>query len=227
MLNIQGDVIALLDEHGNIVVEYTYDAWGAPLSTTGSLAATLGAANPFRYRSYYWDSETGLYYLQSRYYNPEWGRFINADDPMALFYSGDELLGTNLFAYCNNNPANYLDNTGCFPISIRNKGFNTKAVKITINPGSVAGTYFALQAFKMVISGIIAGVTGIGTPVTIVMELGAAISGFVSYLYDKYGSKYNVWVEYQFSYDYTIKKFWFTSFRIYNIKRIGWGIFEK
>ena len=112
VLNIQGDVIFLLDEQGNVVVEYTYDAWGAPLSITGSLAATLGAANPFRYRSYYWDSEIGLYYLQSRYYSPEWGRFVNADEPSVLLLADEYLVGPNLFAYCYNNPANYSDPTG-------------------------------------------------------------------------------------------------------------------
>ena len=61
------------------MVEYTYDAWGNLLSTTGSLAETLGKLNPLRYRGYVYDHETGLYYLQSRYYDPEIGRFINAD----------------------------------------------------------------------------------------------------------------------------------------------------
>lgn len=66
--NLQGDVIGLVDEDGALVVEYTYDAWGRPVSVTGSMADTLGQANPYRYRGYRWDSETGLYYLQSQYY---------------------------------------------------------------------------------------------------------------------------------------------------------------
>jgi RHS repeat-associated protein len=64
---------------GTVVVEYAYDAWGKPMGVTGSMAGTLGAANPFRYRGYYYDSETGLYYLNSRYYNPEWGRLLCVD----------------------------------------------------------------------------------------------------------------------------------------------------
>lgn len=99
--NLQGDVIALLDHTGAVVVEYTYDAWGNILSITGSKAATLGEYNPLRYRGYVYDTETQLYYLQSRYYDPNQGRFINAD----VFYStGQGLLGNNMFAYCLNNP---------------------------------------------------------------------------------------------------------------------------
>ena len=75
------------------------------------MAATLGAANPFRYRSYYWDSETGLYYLQSRYYNLEWGRFINADTPELLELSAINVVAANLFTYCWNNPINHIDPT--------------------------------------------------------------------------------------------------------------------
>ncbi len=77
--NAQGDVTGLVNASGTQVVSYTYDPWGAPLSVSGTMASTLGAANPLRYRGYVYDSETGLYYLSSRYYNPVWGRFINAD----------------------------------------------------------------------------------------------------------------------------------------------------
>ena len=75
--NLQGDVIAIIDATGTIVVEYTYDAWGKPLTKTGTLATTLGTLNPFRYRVYVYDEETGLYYLRSRYYNRTWDRFVN------------------------------------------------------------------------------------------------------------------------------------------------------
>ena len=77
--SLQGDIVAILDENGNAVVSYGYDAWGAPLWCTGELAETLGKVQPFRYRGYVFDEETGLYYLRSRYYNPRWGRFVNAD----------------------------------------------------------------------------------------------------------------------------------------------------
>jgi RHS repeat-associated protein len=76
------------------------------------LASTVGAENPYRYRGYRYDTETGLYYLQSRYYNPEWGRFINAD---GIVGNQDELLSCNMFAYCNNNPVNLQDEDGNWP----------------------------------------------------------------------------------------------------------------
>jgi RHS repeat-associated protein len=107
--NLQGDVIAILNPSGGVVVQYTYDAWGNVLSTTGSMASTLGTLNPIRYRGYVYDQESGLYYLQSRYYDPEVGRFINAD---ALVSTGQGLLGNNMFAYCDNNPVIYYDPFG-------------------------------------------------------------------------------------------------------------------
>jgi RHS repeat-associated protein len=107
--NVQGDITGLIDNAGNIVVSYTYDTWGKLVSTTGSLASTLGVKNPYKYRGYRYDTETGLYYLQSRYYNPDWGRFVNADGLTGL---NGKLLGHNMFAYCANNPVKNFDPTG-------------------------------------------------------------------------------------------------------------------
>ena len=105
--NLQNDIIGILDSSGNLVVEYEYDAWGKLLSITGSLAATVGVANPFRYRSYYYDNESGLYYLQSRYYSPDLMRFISVDEPEMIFK--DQM---NLHSYCDNDPVNYVDPDG-------------------------------------------------------------------------------------------------------------------
>ena len=105
--NAQGDIIKIVNSSGTVVVEYGYDAWGNLLFTSGSMAGTLGADNPFRYRGYYYDDETELYCLNSRYYSPEWSRFINADDEIST-----RLLGYNLFSYCLNNPVNYIDYNG-------------------------------------------------------------------------------------------------------------------
>ena len=89
-----------------------YDSWGKVVGTTGSLADTIGAANPFRYRGYYYDAETGLYYVGARYYDPEIGRFINADSQLN---TSQGLLGCNMFAYCLNNPVNMSDPNGAKP----------------------------------------------------------------------------------------------------------------
>ena len=107
--NGQNDVIRLIDGDNNTVVEYAYDSWGRQISCTGSLASTLGNLNPFRYRGYVYDAETGLYYVTSRYYDPEIGRFINADSQLN---AKDGILGYNLYAYCNNNPIMYSDPSG-------------------------------------------------------------------------------------------------------------------
>ena len=118
--NAQGDVTGLVNASGTRVVTYTYDAWGNLLSTTGTMATTLGEQNPLRYRGYVYDTETGLYYLQSRYYNPTWGRFINADDTALLLSSpGKAHWDKNVFAYCDNNPLNRVDEDGeCWDIII-------------------------------------------------------------------------------------------------------------
>lgn len=121
--NLQGDVIAIYNASGTKVATYVYDAWGKVLSIKNASGTTItdsthvGIINPFRYRSYYYDTETGLYYLQTRYYDPETGRFINSD---ALEYLGDgaELSNYNLFAYCGNNPVNDEDPEGTFVISL-------------------------------------------------------------------------------------------------------------
>jgi len=111
--NLQGDIVGILDANGTQVVSYTYDAWGAPLSVTGTAADTIGQLNPFRYRSYYYDNETGLYYLNSRYYDPETCRFISVD---GIYDTNTGLLSHNMFAYCNNNPVNMVDNTGMISV---------------------------------------------------------------------------------------------------------------
>mgnify|MGYP001087673655 CR=1 FL=1 len=109
--NVQGDVIALADAStGKLAVTYTYDAWGKLVELKDNTANSVGTQNPFRYRGYYYDTETSLYYLQSRYYDPEVGRFINAD----AFTSTDisSPISTNMFAYCENNPVMRDDHSG-------------------------------------------------------------------------------------------------------------------
>ena len=116
MKNLQGDIIGILDNNLAQVVSYTYDSWGKLISIKDANGneitdtTNIGLINPYRYRSYRYDTETGLYYLNSRYYNLEWGRFINADG--TTLDTGADLLGHNIYAYCANNPINNVDPTG-------------------------------------------------------------------------------------------------------------------
>ncbi len=105
MTTQQGDITRIEDVNGNVLATYEYDAWGKLISSSGSLADI----NPLRYRGYYFDTETGFYYLQSRYYDPVVSRFINADRYAS---TGRGLLSYNMFAYCQNNPVNYSDPSG-------------------------------------------------------------------------------------------------------------------
>ena len=111
----QGNIIAIIDSNGNIVVQYNYDAWGnhKVLNASGVEIVTvndIGNLNPFRYRGYYYDTETGLYYLQTRYYDPIVGRFISRD---SIEYADPESInGINLYAYCGNNPVMHSDPYG-------------------------------------------------------------------------------------------------------------------
>ena len=115
ILNVQGDVIGLLNANGAIAAKYTYDPWGkvtvqSSNGTANTSSAFIGNINPLRYRGYIYDRDTGLYYLQSRYYDPAIGRFINADTYTTT--DADGLLSTNMFAYCENNPVNRSDPNG-------------------------------------------------------------------------------------------------------------------
>ena len=112
--NLNGDIVGIEDYDGNLIAQYEYDEWGKLLNITTAEEGSeeqlrIANANPFRYRSYYYDNETGYYYLQSRYYNPEWGRFISADD---LTYINNTRLTRNAYIYCINNPIKYIDPFG-------------------------------------------------------------------------------------------------------------------
>ena len=110
-LNLQGDVVGLYSSTGAQVVSYTYDPWGKLLNITDTSGTDIGAINPLRYRGYYYDTETGFYFLQSRYYDPTVGRFINADGYVS---TGQGISGYNMFAYCGNDPVNRADDNGEF-----------------------------------------------------------------------------------------------------------------
>ena len=107
--NLLGDVIGIYDTNGNKVVGYAYDAFGNCTITSAS-NSELALTNPIRYRGYYYDRETKLYYLNSRYYNPQWCRFISPDD--TAYLDPESVNGLNLYCYCNNDPVNYADPSG-------------------------------------------------------------------------------------------------------------------
>lgn len=108
--NVQGDIIGIINGGGTRVAEYSYNAWGKLISATSNVEQGIVEKNPLRYRGYYYDAETGFYYLNSRYYDPEVGRFLNADKVVSGV--GGKILGYNVYVYCNNNPIVFVDSVG-------------------------------------------------------------------------------------------------------------------
>ena len=109
--NLQGDILAITNDAGINVAKYTYDAWGVPTIVSDSSGVSIATINPFRYRSYYYDVEIAMYYLQSRYYDANVGRFICGDSTEYIYNDGHSI-GTNIFAYCENDSVNNFDLSG-------------------------------------------------------------------------------------------------------------------
>ena len=143
--NLQGDVVGICSSSGTLIGEYVYDAWGNLLEepTNGILLA-----NPFRYRGYYYDTSIGLYYLNSRYYDPETGRFLNED--LVSYLEPETIGGINLYAYCLNDPVNNIDPSGHFVISAFLTG-----LLITAGIGAAvgAGSYLVSQCASYALTG--------------------------------------------------------------------------
>ena len=140
--NLQGDVTEIYTSAGLKVASYAYDAWGKVLVVNNYTDDNIGDLNPIRYRSYYYDVETGLYYLNSRYYDPEVGRFINADTTDVLENAQYDINGLNLYAYCDNNPVADRDDEG--DASFWKK--LVKAVAVVVVVAAVAATVAAATA---------------------------------------------------------------------------------
>ena len=159
ILNAQGDVMSLMNSSGSIVADYTYDEWGRTISITGS-NTTMGSINPLRYRGYIYDRDTGLYYLQSRYYDPAIGRFINADTYTTT--DADGLLGSNMFAYCENNPVMGVDPTGEFLDTVFDViSLCSSVAEVVANPADP----WAWAGLVGDVVDLIPGVTGVGETV--------------------------------------------------------------
>ena len=156
--SLQGDVLSIIDaSSGATAVTYTYDAWGRLIGKDGTSSdyASIYEYNPLTYRGYIYDSETGFYYLQSRYYDPTIGRFLNADDTAFLGASGT-LLSWNLFGYCSNNSVNDCDFTGMLSIKAIVRFIKTiglKALKIikSVRKAFVQPGKINLKPFEIVI----------------------------------------------------------------------------
>ena len=115
--NLFGDILGILDSHGTELVKYEYNSWGKLLNLTDYSPNGLGRRNPFRFKGYYYDEELGMYYLNSRYYDPETGRFVNADRVSILAIQKD-LCDRNLYVYCDNNPIVREDEKGALWASV-------------------------------------------------------------------------------------------------------------
>ena len=173
-----GNIVALLDESGAVVVKYTYDAWGNcrvlnPDGTENTEPSFVGNRNPFRYRGYYFDTETGLYFLKTRYYDPAIGRFMTLDD--FAYLDPDHVNGLNLYAYCNNNPVMYVDPNGTFAI--------TTAIIIGLIVGAlIGGAIGGVVAYNQASASGETGWSLVGQTALGVVGgavIGAAIGGFI------------------------------------------------
>ncbi|MBP3336727.1 MAG: DNRLRE domain-containing protein [Ruminiclostridium sp.] len=156
-INLQGDVTGIYDSNGQLAVEYSYDEWGKLINISDSTENGIGTINPIRYRGYYYDAETGFYLTGTRYYDPEIGRFINADGEISDV--GGNVLGYNLFAYCFNNPVNMDDPTGQWP-----KWIGKAVAVVAVAAVVVAAVAVTVSTFG---AGSVAGVAAISAAVTI------------------------------------------------------------
>ena len=177
--NILGDIIGIFDSNQQLVAKYTYDAWGnqrifakinnefIDITQESTYTNNVANVNPIRYRGYYYDVETGFYYLNSRYYDPATCRFINADD---ISYVNAEILnGLNLYAYCGNNPITNVDENGNWNWNVFWKGLGlifTAAIAIALSVttfGAGIPLAMALIAGVTLAAGILTGINGVAT----------------------------------------------------------------
>ena len=188
LVNTQGDVSAILDSSGKLAASYDYDAWGnctvydssAKVLTDPTSIANL---NPLRYRSYYYDAETGFYYLQSRYYDPANCRFINADTFATTDANG--FLSANMFAYCENNPIMRVDPDGSSPLSLVINtlvGAGVSVASAAINANIAGSPISTGDLIKAAAVGAASGFLSSLNPVAKVAAAAAAVSGVVTFV---------------------------------------------
>ena len=190
---MQGNIIAILNSNGEILARYFYDAWGnhtvednsgVEITDTESIAHL----NPFRYRGYYYDTETNLYYLKARYYDPDVGRFISMDD--IAYLNPEAINGLNLYAYCGNNPVMHVDENGNAWWEFWNWDWQTILVGVGLVVTAVAAVALSVATFGAgtpVAMGIVAGVTlaaGVLTGINGIATIGEGISGGYNFVRD-------------------------------------------
>ena len=170
-------ITGLVDANGASVVNYFYDSWGNMLNITGSMAASLGRDNPYRFKGYYYDEETGMYYLKSRYYQPEICRFISADDENVLNIEQGNLNQFNLYLYCLNNSVNRVDETGNISVSALLRGLGNAFTGFSAI--GIGATVIACGVATPVMLGIAVATVAVGVLTTVngASDLGEAFAG--------------------------------------------------
>ena len=187
--NLQGDVTAIYDQNGVCKAEYAYDAWGN-CTVTNSGDFSIAYTNPILYRGYYYDRSTGLYYLNARYYNPQWRRFISPDS--TDYIDPENVNGLNLYCYCNNDPVNYADPSGRLAVSLTVIGLifgavigatvgGVAAYNIAKDNGAEGWELFGWTALGALGGGIVGGAIGAG-----IGALATKLTGIVGFSITKY-----------------------------------------
>ena len=191
--NQMGDVIAITDSTGSVIANYSYDEWGNITDISGD--TDIANINPLRYRGYYYDNETGYYYLQSRYYDPSICRFINADIPEIAQISKGIPAGTNSFSYCNNNPLNDSDPTGTIPYKLLQGIFGgilgaiTQYLSDLISVKCFRGKWSKVSTYLLsVVNGVWDAVTNCGFFKSLLVSVGRNI---ISQIINKITNKVN------------------------------------
>ena len=157
-----GDVVAIYNTSGVKQAGYAYDAWGN-CTITNNTNSDIATANAIRYRGYYFDTETGWYFLNARYYSPEWRRFISPDD--TAYLDSESVNGLNLYCYCNNDPVNYADPSGHSVVALilgitAVLGFGLAVGGVATDNNLMTAIGLTMLAMPALISGIGAIATG-------------------------------------------------------------------